>query len=46
VDELEKILRRKKNKPEQRVSWVSLEELIVQKYSWGMPKGIREYFKR
>jgi capsule polysaccharide export protein KpsE/RkpR len=46
VAELEKILRRKKSSLNNEASWLALETLILQKYSWGMPNDIRVRFKR
>jgi capsule polysaccharide export protein KpsE/RkpR len=45
VSELEKVLQRKKSSLNNEASWLDLEELILQKYSWGMPNDIRERFK-
>jgi len=45
VAELEKTLRNKQSSLTNEASWKDLEELILQKYSWGMPTDIRARFQ-
>jgi hypothetical protein len=45
VSELEKVLKRKKSNLNNEANWQDLEELILQKYSWGMPSDIRARFR-
>ena len=45
VAELEKVLRNKKSSLTNEASWKDLEQLILQKYSWGMPTDIRAKFQ-
>jgi hypothetical protein len=45
VAELEKVLRNKKSSLTNEASWQDLEQLVLQKYSWGMPADIRAKFQ-
>lgn len=46
VAELEKVLLSKKSDLNNEASWIDLEQLILQKYSWGMPEDIRNRFNQ
>jgi len=45
VSELEKLLKRRKHLLVDDRSWRELRNIILQKYSWGMPQDIRKKFK-
>ena len=46
VSELEALLIERKATLNNELTWITLERLILQKYSWGMPDDIRARFKR
>ncbi|MGS2718852.1 hypothetical protein ACVBE9_11805 [Eionea flava] len=46
VAELEKVLSNNKQNLTNENAWIDLEQLILQKYSWGMPEDIRRRFNR
>ncbi len=46
VAELERVLKQRELDLNNALAWKELNQLILQKYSWGMPKDIRQRFKQ